>query len=596
MSLARRQQVLVALVAALVFFTNLGAPALWDRDEPRNAGCAEGMWRHGEWIVPTFNGELRAHKPALLYWLMISAYSVFGPGEFAARFWSAALGVGTCLLTYRVGARLFSPWAGLWAGLALATSLNFGVVARAATPDSVYIFFSTSALAVFALGAIPRAGGQGPERLRVGWKTLAASYALMGLAVLAKGPIGVLLPGFAQFLFLLYAPAPPADAHGAGPAWLAALRRLLRPLAPRSVAAVLWSQRPLLALAIVGAIALPWYLAVGLRTQGSFLATFLGTHNVGRFVRPMEGHSGPIFYYLIAIAVGFFPWSCFLGSMAAGWWKRLGAGGAGRLPCIFVACWAGAYIGFFSLAGTKLPSYVLPAYPALALIVGCFLEGLLSRRFEARRYWAPVSFACLALVGLALTLGTAGAAAWMLPSEIGLAAIGLAPLGAGLACLWLLRRDRLTAALGSFAAGAVLLAVGVLGFGAVRIDRHQTSRPLLTRLRENSSPARKLAAYGILEPSWSADPRAGERRGTGRLPGGLGRAVCHHHGLRGRAVARGPPGWGRRARAHAALPARRRSGRPGSGRVSRPLDRTGRNSPVGLSRRPARGAPLVGRG
>jgi 4-amino-4-deoxy-L-arabinose transferase-like glycosyltransferase len=255
-------------------------------------------------------------------------------------------------------------------------------------------------------------------------------------------------------------------------------------------------------MAVVGTIALPWYIAVGLRTQGSFLATFLGTHNVGRFVRPMEGHSGPIFYYLVAIAIGFFPWSCFLGSMFVGWWRRLASGGGARLACTFVACWAAAYVGFFSLAGTKLPSYVLPAYPALALIVGCFLEGMLAGRFEARRYWAPVSFACLALVGLGMTAGAVVVAARMLPGEFGLAAIGLAPLAAGLACLWLLRRERLTAALATFAAAAVVLAVGVLGWGAARVDRHQPSRPLIARLREHSSPGRKLAAYGILEPSW----------------------------------------------------------------------------------------------
>jgi 4-amino-4-deoxy-L-arabinose transferase-like glycosyltransferase len=460
------------------------------------------MWRQGEWVVPTFNDELRAHKPALLYWFMISAYAVFGPGEFAARFWSAALGIGTCLLTYQVGRRLFSARAGFWAGLALATSLNFGVVARAATPDSVYIFFSTAALAVFALGAMKLSEVRAPRNLQVGWRTLAASYALMGIAVLAKGPIGVLLPGFAQFLFLLYAPLPALEAATGRPAWRAALARAAAPWSPSNLATVLWSQRPLLAMAIVGAIALPWYVAVGVRTQGTFLATFFGEHNVGRFVRPMEGHNGPIFYYLIAVLIGFFPWSCFAGSMFAGWWQRVKAGGAERTAAIFVAAWAGAYIGFFSLAGTKLPSYVLPAYPALALIAGAFLKGLLVGRFEARRYWAPVSFACLALVGLALVIGAAVAVPKFLPGEWALVLVGVAPLGAGLLSLWLLRADRVPAAMGSFAAGAVLLAVGVLGFGAARLDRSQNSRPLMAMIQSHGAVNRSLGAYGLLEPSW----------------------------------------------------------------------------------------------
>src|SRR5688572_19133204 len=80
-----KQAGLVALVAAIVMFTNLGGPRLWDIDEPRNAGCAREMWLRGDWIVPTFNAELRTHKPVLLYWCMMAAYSVLGVGELAAR-------------------------------------------------------------------------------------------------------------------------------------------------------------------------------------------------------------------------------------------------------------------------------------------------------------------------------------------------------------------------------------------------------------------------------------------------------------------------------------------------------------------------------
>src|SRR5688500_15460529 len=99
---------IVATVAAVTMFTALGRLQLWDRDEPRNARCAAEMHQRGDLVVPTFNGELRAHKPALLYWLIIAAYEVFGTSEFAARFWSAALGVGTALLTYRIGCILFN--------------------------------------------------------------------------------------------------------------------------------------------------------------------------------------------------------------------------------------------------------------------------------------------------------------------------------------------------------------------------------------------------------------------------------------------------------------------------------------------------------
>ena len=96
-------------LSATIFFTNLGQASLWDRDEPRNAGCAAEMMARGDWVVPTFNDELRQQKPVLLYWLIMSAYGLFGQNEFAARFWSATLAIGTVTATYGIARRLISP-------------------------------------------------------------------------------------------------------------------------------------------------------------------------------------------------------------------------------------------------------------------------------------------------------------------------------------------------------------------------------------------------------------------------------------------------------------------------------------------------------
>ena len=92
---------------------DLGGPRLWDRDEPRNAACAREMLERGDWVVPTFNAELRVLKPVMKYWLMISAYKVFGVNEFAARFWSAVFALATVWATYFIGRRLFDASAGL---------------------------------------------------------------------------------------------------------------------------------------------------------------------------------------------------------------------------------------------------------------------------------------------------------------------------------------------------------------------------------------------------------------------------------------------------------------------------------------------------
>jgi len=118
---AWRQRWIVGLVAAVVFFTRLGGPTLWDEDEPKNAECAREMHERGDWIVPTFNEALRTDKPILLYWLMRSAYLTFGVSEFSARFASAVLGVGTVLLAFQIGRILYPSRAGLWGGVILAS-------------------------------------------------------------------------------------------------------------------------------------------------------------------------------------------------------------------------------------------------------------------------------------------------------------------------------------------------------------------------------------------------------------------------------------------------------------------------------------------
>ena len=95
-----RWLLIVIVIACTIFFTNLGVAQLWDRDEPRNAGCAAEMLQRNDWVVPIFNGELRYQKPVLLYWLTMSAYQLFGVNEFAARLPSALLAVGTIAITY----------------------------------------------------------------------------------------------------------------------------------------------------------------------------------------------------------------------------------------------------------------------------------------------------------------------------------------------------------------------------------------------------------------------------------------------------------------------------------------------------------------
>jgi 4-amino-4-deoxy-L-arabinose transferase-like glycosyltransferase len=126
-----RCQAVIAVVASSVFFTALGATWLWDEDEAFFATAAAEMHRHGDWIVPTYNEELFAHKPPFMYWMMRCGFLLFGVNELGARFFSAVFGLATCLVTFHIGRRLFDERTGLWGALALATGLMWGVVSRA---------------------------------------------------------------------------------------------------------------------------------------------------------------------------------------------------------------------------------------------------------------------------------------------------------------------------------------------------------------------------------------------------------------------------------------------------------------------------------
>ena len=506
------QATFVATVAVLTLFTNLGGMRLWDRDEPRNAGCAREMLERGDWVTPVFNAELRAHKPVLLYWLIMSAYSVLGVNEFAARFWSAALGVGTVMCTYFMGRRLFSPRVGQWSGVILATCLMFGVAGRAATPDSPLIFFSTLAITIFAVTCIPvnrerlhdstpsgPTARRGAELVDGGWKAWASIYAAMSFAVLAKGPVGLVMPSTIIGLFLLISQQPRQPVENGG--WRAFAMRAVQVVQPRSLWRAFLTMRPLVAVAVLSLVALPWYVAVGLRTGGQFLTQFFFEHHLARATSVMEGHQGQIWFYPVAILVGTFPWSVFAAPVIFDIAARKRGQRAWTPGHTLAILWLAVYVGVFSAVRTKLPSYVTPCYPALALIAGCFVDGWARQSQFAANRWPRAALTVYSIIGLAMIIAVPLVARRTLPGEEWLAAIGAIPLiggGAALASAWKGRNQRSAMV---FALSSVLTVISLLSLGATRVDRHRQNLSMLEEVRHLNGSTR-FAAVGCLEPSW----------------------------------------------------------------------------------------------
>ncbi len=506
---------LILVVAGSVLFANLGATRLWDRDEPRNAGCAREMLDRNDWVTPYFDGQLRKAKPVLLYWLIMSAYAVFGENEFAARFWSACFGTGTVFLIYFIGRRLFSPNAAIWGAIILATSLMFDVASRAATPDSTLIFLTTSAIAVYVAAAFRKSdelGDSSGVRTAIRFWPAVGIYGLMGLGVLAKGPVGLVLPTavIGMFLLMVRLPQQKLSAEGGeqNPSERTVITRLqlwfrqvLRPFHPVHFFKTCWVMRPLTAILVVLAVALPWYVWVGVRTQGEWLRGFLLDENIGRAMQPLENHRGPFFYYLIAVTVGFFPWSIYLLPVTLDTFRAYKRRIPWTLGYTLLLSWIGVYLGIFSAAQTKLPSYVTPMYPALALLTGCFMERWRAGAANISEVWTRVSLGVLASVGLVLLAVLPVVAHIYLPGEEWLGVIGLIPLvGSGLAAFWL-RSDQRGLVCHAVAVTAFVFTLSLFGLATLRVDHHQRNHELLAAINAHShTPV--VGSFGCLEPSW----------------------------------------------------------------------------------------------
>jgi 4-amino-4-deoxy-L-arabinose transferase-like glycosyltransferase len=450
----RAALVLLALVLGLLVF-RLGAVPLLGPDEPRYTRVAVEMYRAGEWVTPTLRGEPWLEKSPLFYWLAGAAFRILGETEAAARLPSVLATLVLVFTTALVGARLYGSAAGLHAGFVAGLSVLPFAYGRAASMDVLLAAAVTASIGLLGLRLLGIAG-----RLSI---VLAA--VLAGLAVLAKGPLGLLLP-------LLVA---------VGHVALTREWRWVREiLSPRALAAFLL-------------VAAPWYAAI-LHDQGRrFVDVFLLGHNLQRFTSTVHNHPGPPWYYVPVLLAGVFPWSGL--AVPALWRTSPRASAADR----FVVLWLVLPFVFFSLAGSKLPGYILPCVPPLAILTGRLADRLVRERGTPESY---LSGRVAALVGLVLAAVVAATPAalhrlgeplWRSAIPVGFWAVitaflfsrrvGLDPAGA----LRLLRIG---------AAGLLLL---VAFIAPPILERRESGRALF-----RGAMGREVLAWGAWRTAWMA--------------------------------------------------------------------------------------------
>jgi 4-amino-4-deoxy-L-arabinose transferase-like glycosyltransferase len=340
---------------ALLLFPNLGAAPL-ERAEIYFLDGARSMVESGDWLVPIYRGEPFFDKPALTYWLMALSMLWLGPFAGAARLIPALAALAVVLATLDLGRLLFDRRTAVFGGSLLASTLAFVLFGRVAMSDMLLTLWSTLAvtLALRALGPRPRA-----------W-AVPALGAVLGLGFQTKGPVALLLPGFAILLLL----------------WTRRRDRLT--LTPTGVA---------LGTLLFAVIGLGWFALVYRRLGFGPLVHFFFRENLQRFAGETYDSGRPLWFYPVTYMAEGLPWSLFL---PLALWRLL----PNREPgSRFLAAWVGLMLIPLSLSNGKIDYYLLPAYPALSLLVGRLFVAVPWGRLE--RAWVGVALV-LAALGLGL--------------------------------------------------------------------------------------------------------------------------------------------------------------------------------------------------
>ena len=377
----------IALVTFTYFF-GLTIPLLGP-DEPRYAQVAREMFERHDWVTPTLGGFPWFEKPALLYWLEITSYKLFGVSEFSARFGSAVFGLGTILSLWIMGQNWLNFRSSrseeqgsdlpIWLVLVSASTLGLLVFARGASFDMILTFPITASLVSFFVADVAL-----ERSFRAYYLPLGLFYFFIGVSLLAKGLVGLVFPfAIVAFYFIL--------------AW--------RFPSKEFIVSLFWGTMILLAVAAV------WYVPVYLQNGYRFIDEFIIQHHFQRYTSNKYQHPQPFYFFLWVLPLMTLPWLPFF--VAASWsfvrniFERSGlettSKGLTFSPSpllLFSISWLLVPLVFFSFSGSKLPGYILPAVPAATILTAEFISRFASNRPLWRKLLIAGAFTTLVSVCL----------------------------------------------------------------------------------------------------------------------------------------------------------------------------------------------------
>ncbi len=351
----------LAVIFFTAFFQFLGHFPLIGTDESRYMEIPREMIERGDYITPTLNYVKYFEKPPLHYWFNAVAIKIFGETEFAGRFFGTLWGVLGILLMYHIGRKLFGRREALLSALILGTSIGIIAQARINITDTTLTICMTACLGFFLLAIQENEQNKG--------RYYYLFYIFSALAVLAKGLIGIVLPGGVIFCYILITRR-----------W-----RLLREM--RLVTGIL----------LFLLVSAPWFVIVSIRNP-EFARFFFIHEHFERFLTKVHGRYQPPWFFIPILIGVMLPWSFFIPTAIARiWQERKQTGADNRL---FLLLWAAVIFVFFSISDSKLIPYILPVYPAVALLLGSTFASTFDRGFSSLKIPALLLSAVTIILGV----------------------------------------------------------------------------------------------------------------------------------------------------------------------------------------------------
>jgi 4-amino-4-deoxy-L-arabinose transferase-like glycosyltransferase len=356
------------IFASIIFFVNLGSDGIYSAQEGRAAIVAQNMLDSGNWLHISIKGGIETEKPILCYWFYALSGYVFGVNEFSVRLPSVIAAIATVLMSCWLGIRIYGKQTGFLAGFILASMIGFINLGRLARIDIVLCAFYTASMLFLYTGFF--------EKKKANWH-LYIFYLILALSVMVKGPVSVVLVG------------------------ITVIALVIKDKDPK----ILWQLKPFSGLAIGLAINAPWYIYENFRTGGAFAQDFFLNQNISRFtgigMTYCEGKRKSMFYYIPKLFAGTLPWSLLVPFAFFNFRKKFLKF---KPATYYLIIWFSVVFVFFSLAAVKRGDYVLPLYPAIAILLARYLHWIIQKSPKLHKKWV-IGWAVLPLAGIIAAAG-----------------------------------------------------------------------------------------------------------------------------------------------------------------------------------------------